>query len=118
MSDIAPEGVFDKIKAGETFIVNIVTAWCPDCTARQRPNFPLFVEKLAQYKLAVYEITVQSEPNVYLSKEHEKLTDLFGGHGFPRTSLVKSGKIVDSDNVEVTSAGALKDLAEKFIGFL
>lgn len=117
MSDIAPQEVIEKMKDGETFILNIVTAWCPDCTVRQRPNFPAFAEKLSKHKLLVYEITVQNEPNRYISKEHQNITDLFGGHGFPRTVLVKSGKIADLNNVEVTSAEALKDLAEKFIGF-
>jgi len=118
MNDIAPQKVIEKMKGGETFILNIVTAWCPDCTVRQRPNFPPFVKKLLQYKIPVYQITVQNETNVYISEEHEIITDLFGGHGFPRTVLIKSGEIADSDNVEVTSAVALSALVEKFIGLI
>ena len=118
MNDIAPHKVIEKMKDGETFILNIVTAWCPDCTVRQGPNFPAFVEKLSQHKIPVYQITVQNEPNVSLSEEHEKMTDLFGGHGFPRTVLIRSGEIADSDNVEVTSAVALSALVEKFIGLI
>lgn len=118
MSDISPQEVIEKMKDGEMFIINIVTAWCPDCTVRQRPNLPGFKDKLSQHKLSVFEITVQNEQNIYLSQEHENITDLCGGHGFPRTVLIKSGEIADSNNVEVTSAEALKGLAEKFISFL
>lgn len=118
MIDISPDMVTEKINNGETFVLNIVTGWCPDCTIRQQPNFTAFVEKMAQHNIPVYQINVQNQPKVYLSVKHEKLTKLFGGHGFPRTALVKSGEIADSENVEVISAEALSGLAQKFIGFL
>ena len=103
------------INNNETFVINILASWCPDCTRRQKPNMPPFIQAMQANGTPVYEIVVQHAPYQFLSPEHEELTALFGGHGFPRTALVKAGTIIDADNVEVTSAGALAVLAEKFV---
>jgi len=49
-----------------------------------------------------------------LSDAHKELTQLLGGHGYPRTVLIQKGKIIDADNVEVISEEALDKLAAKF----
>jgi len=101
------------ITSGNTCILNIVAAWCADCT-EQSANFACFAKDFTQQGVFVYELNVQDEKNVFLSPLHKQLTERFGGHGFPRTILICEGKIVDADNVEVISAEQLFTLADKF----
>lgn len=103
----------DLISSGNTCILNIVAAWCSDCT-KQAANFAPFANCFTQQGFAVYELNVQDDKHVFLSPQHQQLTEQFGGHGFPRTALLSKGKIVDADNIEVISAEQLSTLAEKF----
>lgn len=103
-----------RIVANETCVINIVCSWCPDCTERQQPHFSGFVEKMEAAGIPVYQCTVQEEKLVFISPEHESLTNDFGGHGYPRTVLILNGKMVDS-RVEVMDALALGILAGEYI---
>ena len=40
-----------RLAAGDTFVLNQVAEWCPDCTQRQRPALPAFEAALACYRL-------------------------------------------------------------------
>ncbi|MFT4994022.1 MAG: hypothetical protein ACI965_001044, partial [Paraglaciecola sp.] len=33
---VEPVEVNRRMATGDTFVVNVVTAWCPDCTVRQK----------------------------------------------------------------------------------
>ncbi len=112
---IEPGEVRNKINKGETFIVNVVTDWCPDCTQRQRPCFSEFVNKMNLYHIPVFQLTVQYERLVFLSDEHENLTNDFGGHGYPRTVLIVNGEIQADSRVEVVTPEALDAMADDFI---
>ncbi len=113
----SPEELQARIQNKETFILNLVSAWCPDCTVRQQPNFQSFVEKIEKAELPVYQCTVQKERLVFLSIGHEALTNMLGGHGYPRTTLILKGEVVLS-RVEVMDALALAMLADEFMGLL
>ncbi|GLS90511.1 hypothetical protein GCM10007916_15780 [Psychromonas marina] len=105
------------IANGETCVINLTANWCSDCTD-QAENLNVFSEVLAKQKTPCYTIAVQDEKNIYLSAEHQVFTELFGGHGFPRTVLMVNGKNVDADNVEIISSIQLNELAQKFIAQL
>ena len=109
-----PVEIRQRMQQKETFVLNSVAAWCPDCTIRQEPNFPTFVQKIEDGEIPVYQCLVQEERLVFLSEEHESLTNDFGGHGYPRTSLIVDGVLADS-KVEVMDALALSMLADDFL---
>ncbi|MCG6202554.1 peroxiredoxin family protein [Psychromonas antarctica] len=103
----------DLMEAKKTCILNIVAAWCTDCT-EQAKNVHSFAHSFTEKGISVFQINVQDEKNLFISPLHQQLTCLFGGHGFPRTILIKQGKIVDADNIEVISKKQLAQLADKF----
>ena len=111
----SPKEIRKKMSARETFVVNIVAAWCPDCTERQQPHFPGFVEKMKAADVPVYQCMVQEEKLVFISADHEALTSDFGGHGYPRTVLIVDGEMTAS-RVEVMDALALMMLADEYVG--
>lgn len=110
---ISVEQAQDLMQSEQTCIFNLVAAWCSDCT-EQSKNFHSFARIFTEQAISVYEINVQNEKNLFLSPSHQQLTKLFGGHGFPRTVLIKKGKKADADNVEVISEEQLAELADKF----
>ncbi|MCK5924061.1 MAG: thioredoxin family protein [Methylococcales bacterium] len=114
---LQPEEVRQKMAAGETFVLNVVTDWCPDCSMRQHPNLPGFVSRLEGAGLLVFQLTVQQQRLVFLSDDHEKMVERFGGHGYPRTILIVQGKEVESA-VEVMTGQDLTALADRFINLL
>lgn len=102
-----------KISNKESFILNVVATWCSDCTD-QRLNLESFVASVAEYDLSVFELTAQETKGEYISSEIAGMIEQFGGHGFPRTILIKKGNIISVDNVEIISEQALLQLAKKF----
>jgi thiol-disulfide isomerase/thioredoxin len=114
---LEPEEVRRKMAVGDTFVLNVVTDWCPDCTNRQHPHLPGFAEKMAQAGVAVFQLTVQEQRLVFLSNTHEQMVEQFGGHGYPRTILIKKGKDEESAVEVMTEQGLLK-LADHFMQIL
>lgn len=110
--------VKSKIASKETFVLNIVAQWCPDCTERQAQHLTVFAEQLSEADLDIVELKVQEERLVFLSPEHEEFVETLGGHGYPRTVLIKAGEAVDSDNVEMITEQQLSDLATRFKGLV
>lgn len=94
---ITPDEIAKKLAAKETFVVNIVASWCPDCTVRQVLNLEVFSGILAKAGFKLYQCTVQEERGIFKSKAHEDFTLNCGGHGYPRTVLISKGQICDSD---------------------
>jgi thiol-disulfide isomerase/thioredoxin len=115
MNEITPEQVDNYIQNKKTFVLNVVSSWCPDCTERQQPHFPAFAARLQAADISVYQITVQQERLVFLSKEHEKLVEMFGGHGYPRTVLVIQGVVQADSRVEVMTPFELDMMATEYI---
>ncbi|MDO7083444.1 hypothetical protein WNY51_05565 [Pseudocolwellia sp. AS88] len=115
---VEPEEVNRRIALGDTFVVNIVAAWCPDCTERQALHIDGFTEKLNSADIDVLQVNVQLQKGDFISPEHEQITNLFGGHGYPRTVLIKAGNVKGKDNVEVVTEDTLSALASKFIGIV
>ena len=115
IKDIAPSEVRVHIEQGETFVVNVVTSWCPDCTERQRPHLAVLIEKVEGAGIPVYQCTVQEEKLVFMSSDHETLTNDFGGHGYPRTVLVIKGRVEQDSRVEVMDPLSLDMLATEYI---
>ena len=113
--ELDPSNVREKMVGGETFVVNIVTDWCPDCTVHQRPNLGRFIDQLGGAGIPFFELRVQEVRGQFVSPEHESITSDFGGPGYPRTILITDGKVRDGDNLEVTSSDDLDALTEKFI---
>ena len=117
VQSLQPEGVRQKLAAGETFVLNVVTGWCPDCTERQHPNLPGFVSRMEGAGVKVFQLTVQHQRLVFLTDDHEQMVDRFGGHGYPRTILIAKGNEVESA-VEVMAEQDLAALADRFISLL
>ena len=114
---LQPEEVRQKMAAGETFVLNVVTDWCPDCSMRQHPNLPGFVSRLEEAGVKVFQLIVQHQRLVFLSDDHEQMVERFGGHGYPRTILIVQGKEVESA-VEVMTGQDLAALADHFINLV
>ncbi|MGX9419047.1 hypothetical protein ACWU4D_17040 [Vibrio sp. WJH972] len=112
---VEPDDINRRIASGDTFVVNVVTAWCPDCTERQALHIGRFTQEMHSHGIDVLQVTVQLSKGNFISVAHEKLTELFGGHGYPRTVLINHGKIADQDNVEVITETTLLELAKKFV---
>jgi thiol-disulfide isomerase/thioredoxin len=115
---VAPAEVSRRIAAGDTFVVNIVTAWCPDCSERQAVHIDGFVQKMQLNGIEVLQVNVQSIKGEFISAEHELLTAQFGGHGYPRTVLIHNGKVADQNNVEIITEDTLSALATKFMAII
>ena len=113
--EMTPGDFRRRLMERETFVLNVVAAWCPDCTERQRPHLPEFMEKLNAQDIPVYQMTVQREKMIFLSEEHREIVETFGGHGYPRTVLVVDGNVCSKDNVEIVTPEALGRLADAFI---
>ncbi|MDX9817868.1 MULTISPECIES: PaaI family thioesterase [Desulfococcus] len=113
--ELTPENVSQRLSMGETFVLNIVAAWCSDCTERQRPRLPAFIRRLATERMPLFQMTVQQEKMRFISTEHEKMTEYFGGHGYPRTVLILNGEVRSADNVEIVDEEELIRLADAFI---
>lgn len=113
---ITPDEIWKKIGNHETFVVNLITSWCPDCTVKQVVNLKMFSDILARADIKLYQCTVQEERGLFVSACHEELVRKFGGHGYPRTVLLQDGQVVDKDNVEIVSFEGLTHLAKRFIG--
>ena len=113
--ELTPEDVRQRLSTGETFVLNIVAAWCSDCTQRQRPLLPALIRRLAAEHIPFFQLTVQQEKMQFVSPEHEKMTEDFGGPGYPRTILIVSGKVRSKENVEIVGEEDLIRLADAFI---
>ena len=96
---VEPAEVHRRMAAGESFVVNLVTAWCPDCTVRQVQYIDGFTQTMASKAIEVLQVNVQMLRGEFISPEHEQITHLFGGPGYPRTVLIKCGEVVDNNNV-------------------
>jgi hypothetical protein len=114
IQELSPAEVLQRMKQNETFVLNVVAAWCPDCTERQQSNLPGFIQKIEETGVPVYQCCVQTEKLIFISEEHESLTNDFGGHGYPRTVLITNGKMADS-RVEVMDTLALSMLADEYV---
>jgi thiol:disulfide interchange protein len=112
---VEPVEVHRRMAAGDTFVVNVVAAWCPDCTERQKPYIEGFGQAMKRHGVDVLQVTVQLQKGDFISAEHEQMTAQFGGPGYPRTVLIRHGNLVDYNNVEVITEGALSALATKFM---
>lgn len=112
---VEPVEVNRRMTAGDTFVVNLVTAWCPDCTERQKLYIDGFAQEMKSHGVDVLQVNVQLLKGDYIDAEHEQLTAQFGGHGFPRTVLINNGNVVDQNNVEIITEDKLAELARKFI---
>ena len=104
-----------KIAAKQTFVINIVADWCPDCTQRQRPHLPAFIVQLEAAGLPFYQIKVQKEKRIFISEKHRVMTENFGGHGYPRTALLIDGEIQEDSKLEKTTAEELEIVAVEFL---
>ncbi|BDX07246.1 TlpA family protein disulfide reductase [Planctobacterium marinum] len=114
LQDISIEEIDNKVAKKESFVLNLVASWCPDCTEKQAPNLPAFEQNLMGSELSLYNIVVQHNKGEFLSAVHQGLVEQLGGHGYPRTVLFVSGQAIDTDNVEITSIEQLAALADKF----
>jgi hypothetical protein len=113
IKNINVEQAKQLLNSNDTFIINILAAWCTDCT-EQAKNTPSFTQYFTNPNIPFYQLNVQETKNVFISAEHQQVTDLLGGRGYPRTVLIKEGIICDADNVEIISSESLRQLAEKF----
>lgn len=114
MQNISIEEIDNKVANKESFVLNLVASWCPDCTEKQAPNLPVFEQSLMDSELSLYNIIVQYHRGEFLSAAHQDLVEQLGGHGYPRTVLFVSGQAIDTDNVEITSREQLEVLTDKF----
>ena len=121
-SHVTLAGVEARLAAGDTFVLNQVAEWCPDCTERQRPALPAFEAALARGGLPLVTLCVQQTRGVYLSDAHAQLSERIGGAGYPRTLLVRHGQPASLDSglnrVEVMSEPDLVAYAEALIAAL
>lgn len=116
--EISPSDIDQKRVNQQTFVLNIVTRWCPDCTIRQAAVIKHFIERMQHAGVEVVQCTVQHQKGLFLSEEHEALTNFCGGHGYPRTVLFIKGDLANWQNVEVVTEADLIQLADEFVAQL
>jgi len=107
----------EKIQQKQSFILNVIATWCSDCT-EQALSLQTFTNTMKESGLEVFTLIAQKEKRVFIDCNHEKLIIDLGGHGFPRTILIKEGEIISADNVEVITEQALATLAIEFKNLL
>lgn len=107
----------EKKQQKQSFILNVIATWCSDCTA-QALSLQTFTKTMKESGLEVFNLIAQNEKSVFIDCYHEKLINELGGHGYPRTILIKEGKIISADNVEVITEQALTTLAIEFKNLL
>jgi len=112
---VEPVEVNRRMATGDTFVVNVVTAWCQDCTERQKLHIGSFAQKMKSHGIDVLQVNVQLLRGYFIDAEHEQITTQFGGHGYPRTVLINHGNVADQNNVEIITEDTLSELARKFI---
>jgi len=66
IKSITPQQITQFMAIKNTFIVNIVAAWCSDCT-KQAVNIADFTEDFSRDDIQVYNVNVQDVRNVYLT---------------------------------------------------
>ncbi|PHR26051.1 MAG: hypothetical protein COA36_13170 [Desulfotalea sp.] len=115
LQNVEPVEVNRRMATGDTFVVNVVTTWCPDCTERQKLHIGSFAQKMKSHGIDVLQINVQLLRGDFISAEHEQITTQFGGHGYPRTVLINHGNVADKNNVEIITEDTLSELARNFI---
>jgi thiol:disulfide interchange protein len=112
---VEPVEVKHRMASGDTFVVNVIATWCPDCTERQKLYIDSFAKKMGAHGVGVLQVDVQLLKGDFISPEHEEITAQFGGHGYPRTVLIHHGNVASQDNVEIIAEDTLSELASKFI---
>jgi len=112
---VEPAEINRRMALGDTFAVNVVAAWCPDCTERQKLHIESFAQKMKSHGVDVLQVNVQLLKGNFIGPEHEQITTQFGGHGYPRTVLIKHGNVADQNNVEIITEDTLLELARKFL---
>lgn len=117
INNITPADVAKKRLAEETFVINVIANWCSDCSEQQKHLASLH-DAMKGRNIEIFQLVAQQEKLVFLDAEHAQLVEQLGGHGYPRTVLVKNGIVVSSENVEVISEMQLTALALKFNDFL
>ncbi|TEW55925.1 hypothetical protein E2R68_02205 [Psychromonas sp. RZ22] len=110
---VTPLEVNEKIENKQSFVLNIVATWCSDCMDQQE-NIISFVNELKQQELDVVQLIAQHEKGVFVDLAYQQLVEHFGGHGYPRTVLIKNGEAVSTSNVEIISETELLALATEF----
>ncbi|WP_158774511.1 TlpA family protein disulfide reductase [Cobetia sp. L2A1] len=111
-----------RLAAGDSFVLNQIAEWCPDCAVRQRPALVAFEAALARGGLPLITLCVQETRGVYLSDAHAQLSERIGGAGYPRTLLVRHGQPASIasglNRVEVMNEQDLVAYAEALIAAL
>ncbi len=118
INEVSVSDLQQRIINRENLVVNIIADWCPDCTEEQRPHLPAFVQRLQAIGLSFYNLKVQVHKGEFISSAHEKITESFGGHGYPRTVLIVAGEVRDNSAVEYLDGDALAELVKRFDGLL
>lgn len=112
---ISADQVTQLLADGTPAVINIVAAWCPDCTEAQAAHLDALRNPIIESGLFFGNLLVQEEKGVFLSPLHEVIVEGMGGHGYPRSVLIANGEVISDDHVEVTERAALAELATKFI---
>jgi len=115
LKNVEPDEINRRMAKGDTFVVNVVAAWCPDCTERQKLHIGGFAQKMKCHGIDVLQVNVQLLKGRFIGAAHEQITNQFGGHGYPRTVLIKHGDVADQNNIEIITEDTLSELASKFI---
>ncbi|CAH0990296.1 hypothetical protein SIN8267_00388 [Sinobacterium norvegicum] len=99
----------------QTFVLNIIAAWCSDCTERQAPLFNAFTELLAEQGITVYQLLAQQQKNQFIDDEIAAFVDSVGGHGFPRTVYFSRGLSTALNEIELITSDLLHDYSDKIV---
>lgn len=112
---ISANEVAELIAQNQSFVLNIVASWCPDCTEAQFPHTEQFRALLNEVGIEFYNLVAQEIKGEFLSPLHEALVESAGGHGYPRTTLWINGVLRENEHVEVTELDDLIALGTHFV---
>jgi thiol-disulfide isomerase/thioredoxin len=112
---IGANDVAELIAQKQSFVLNIVASWCPDCTEAQFPHTETFRAVVNEAGIEFYNLVAQEVKGDFLSPLHEALVESAGGHGYPRTTLWINGVLRENDHIEVTELDDLIALGKHFV---
>lgn len=111
-NEIQPDELVWKLEQKHTFILNVITLWCVDCIERQARDIEAFIDKMTDKGLEVVNLVVQLHRDEFITTKHHRLTQQFGGAGYPRTVAVSEGVPLGSV-VEAVTMQQLDEFVEE-----
>lgn len=107
-------GEIQQLVAEEkTFVLNVIAAWCSDCTEQQAPFIPSFAQNVQHQGIQFFQLLAQESKDQYLDNGIAEFVESIWGHGFPRTLLIDKGKPTAINQIELINQQQLQHFSQQ-----